>query len=52
MLANQHVLPNALQSYREGWAITGRLAKSDPSNTDWQDDLSRSYERIANTLID
>ena len=36
----------ALGSYRAGLAIAERLAKSDPSNADWQRILSLSYQEI------
>ena len=39
-------LAAALASYREGLAIGERLAKSDPGNTDWQDDLAVSYMKL------
>jgi tetratricopeptide (TPR) repeat protein len=39
-------LPGALKSYSDGLAIAERLAKSDPGNTEWQRDLSVSYNFV------
>jgi eukaryotic-like serine/threonine-protein kinase len=36
----------ALASYQASLAIAERLAKSDPSNADWQRDVSLSYGRL------
>jgi tetratricopeptide (TPR) repeat protein len=44
-------LPEALKSYRDGLAITDRLAKADPGNAEWQYDRGISNERIANVLL-
>jgi hypothetical protein len=44
-------LTGALQSYQDSLAIRERLAKSDPSNADWQGDLSASYEGIGDVQI-
>jgi tetratricopeptide (TPR) repeat protein len=43
---DQGQLAQALDSYRAGFAIAARLAKSDPSNADWQRNLSLSYAAI------
>jgi hypothetical protein len=40
----------ALKSYRDGLAIRDRLAASDRSNTEWQRDLSVSYNKIGDVL--
>ena len=47
MLVAQGDLPEALQAYRDSLAIAERLAAADPSNAEWQRDLSVSYEKIA-----
>ena len=39
-------LGSALASYRESLDVIDRLAKSNPSNADWQHDLSVSYQKI------
>jgi tetratricopeptide (TPR) repeat protein len=39
-------LVGALKSYRDSLRIADRLAQSDPGNTEWQCDLSLSYDRI------
>jgi tetratricopeptide (TPR) repeat protein len=39
-------LAETLKSYRNGLAIAQRLAKADPADTGWQDDLSVSYAKI------
>jgi tetratricopeptide (TPR) repeat protein len=44
-------LPEALKSFRDGFAIAGRLAKADPNNADWQRDLSGSYIKIGDVLV-
>jgi tetratricopeptide (TPR) repeat protein len=46
----QGQLANALKTYRDGLAIYEGLAKKDPDNTLWQNDLSVSYERVGNVL--
>jgi len=38
----------ALKAYQDGLAIAKRLAELDPNHTEWQRDLSVSYERIGN----
>ena len=45
-------LPEALKFYRDQLAITDRLAKSDPNNAGWQHDLSVSYEKIGEVLVE
>ena len=45
-------LAGALKSYNDSLAINDRLAKSDPGNAEWQRDLSVSYERVGNVLLD
>jgi tetratricopeptide (TPR) repeat protein len=43
-------LSQALESYQASFAIRQRLADSDKSNTEWQRDLSASYDRIGDVL--
>ena len=43
---DQGQIAQALESYRAGLAIAERLAKSDPSNTDWQRNLALGYMRL------
>ena len=43
----QGKLDEALKSYRDGLAITQRLAKSAPGNAGWQSELSDTYASIA-----
>ena len=50
VLVAQGNLPEALKSYRDGLAISDRLAKSDPGNAGWQRDLSVSYAKLANVF--
>ena len=52
VLVAQGKLDEALKSYRDSLAITNRLAASDRSNSEWQRDLSVSYNRIGNVLMD
>jgi eukaryotic-like serine/threonine-protein kinase len=40
-----------LQSYRASLAIAEHLAKADPSNTEWQEDLASSYPQIVSLLL-
>jgi tetratricopeptide (TPR) repeat protein len=40
----------ALKSYRDSLATGDRLAKADPTNTDWQSYLSVSYQRVGEVL--
>ncbi len=39
-------LDGALSSYRDAVSFIDRLAKSDPSNAEWQRDLSVSYNKV------
>ena len=39
----------AIRSYQAGMAIAQKLAASDPSNSEWQRDLSVSHNRIGDT---
>ncbi|MBK9327119.1 MAG: hypothetical protein IPN00_12635 [Hydrogenophilales bacterium] len=43
--------PGALAAYRKGLAIAEALAARDPANTEWQRDLSVSFDRIGNVLV-
>jgi hypothetical protein len=49
--AAQGNLENALMSYRQRLVIAERLAKSDPANTDLQRDLSASYQKVGDVLV-
>ena len=51
VLVAQGKLDEALKAYRDGLAIRERLAAADRSNTEWQRDLSVSYERVGNVLV-
>ena len=51
MLVAQGKLDEALTACRDGLAIAERLAAADRSNTEWQRDLSVSYERVGNVLV-
>jgi tetratricopeptide (TPR) repeat protein len=44
-------LDQALKAYRDGLVITERLAAADRSNTQWQRDLSISYDRVGDVLV-
>ena len=46
VLVAQGQLEQALESYQAGLKIAERLAELDPSNTEWQRDLSVSHNRI------
>src|SRR5262249_6042494 len=48
----QGQLSEALQSYQASVDIIGRLAKSDPTNTGWQQDLQFTITRIGSVLFD
>ena len=50
MLMAQGKLEEALKAYRDSLAIRERLAAADPSNTQWQRDLSVSYNRVGDVL--
>jgi tetratricopeptide (TPR) repeat protein len=39
-------LAGALQSYRDGVAIQEQLVRKDPSNSNWQRDLSVGYDKV------
>jgi hypothetical protein len=43
-------LTSALTNLRRGLKIMARLAAADHSNTQWQRDLTVSYDRIGNVL--
>ena len=45
-------LSGALQNYRDALALDDKLAKQNPGNTDWQHQLSISYERVGDVLSD
>ena len=51
MLVAQGKLDEALKAYRDGLAITERLAAADRSNTLWQSDLSLSYHNVGDVLV-
>ncbi len=51
VLVAQGNLPEALRSFRDGLAISERLAKSDPGNAGWQRDLSVSHNRVGDVLV-
>src|SRR5439155_932656 len=44
-------LGEALASYRDSLAIAERLAAADRSNTQWQRDLSLSYDNVGSVLV-
>ena len=48
----QGKLEEALKAYRDALAITERLAAADRSNTEWQSDLSISYNMVGNVLLE
>jgi hypothetical protein len=50
VLVAQGKLDEALKAYRDGLAITERLTAADPSNAQWQHDLSISYEHVGDVL--
>lgn len=50
VLQKQGNLTEALKFFRDGLAITERLAKADPNNVGWQRDLSVSYNRVGVVL--
>ena len=50
MLAAQGKLEEALKAYRDGLAIVERGAAADRSNTQWQNSLSLSYEKVGTVL--
>ena len=44
-------LPAALDAFRQGMAISERLARQDQGNAQWQRDLSISHERVGDVLV-
>ena len=51
MLVAQGKLDEALKAYRDSLAIRERLAAADRSNTEWQRDLSVSYDKVGDVLV-
>ena len=51
MLVDQGKLDEALKAYRDSLAIAERLAAADRSNTQWQRDLSVSYNNVGDVLV-
>jgi tetratricopeptide (TPR) repeat protein len=51
VLVEQGKLDEALKAYRDSLAIRERLAAADRSNTQWQRDLSISYEKVGEVLV-
>ena len=47
---DQRTLDEALENYRKGFVIFEQLAASAPSNTQWQYDLSISYNNLGDVL--
>ena len=47
MAVAQGLLAEAAQTYGVGLAISKKLTVSDPSNTEWQRDLSEFYRELA-----
>jgi hypothetical protein len=43
--------PGAAAAYRQSLALTEALAARDPANTEWQRDVSVSYERVGDALV-
>ena len=52
MLIQERDLPAALQSFQTALAIRSRLATADPSNAQWQRDLSVSHNKIGDLLVE
>lgn len=50
VLLAQSNFPEAMTSYREGFAIMQRLAGAQPDNRGWQRDLSFSYNKLGKVL--
>jgi tetratricopeptide (TPR) repeat protein len=50
LLRAQGNLDGALAAHRESLAIATRLVDQDKSNTDWQRDLSVSYDKVGDVL--
>ena len=51
VLVAQGILPEALKTFREGLAISERLAAADPGNAGWQRHLLVSYDRVGDVLV-
>jgi hypothetical protein len=49
-LAAEGDLPAALAKYRASLQIKDRLAKSDPQNAAWQNDLAFTYAKLADAF--
>ncbi|WP_338413388.1 tetratricopeptide repeat protein [uncultured Sphaerotilus sp.] len=50
VLGLQGDLAGALQAYRDGLAVSERLARADAMNLDWQHDLSVSHSNVGDVL--
>ena len=50
LLANQGDLEGALEAYRAGMVISQRLVATDPSNAEWQRELSVSHNKVGDVL--
>ncbi len=51
LLMAQGDLEGAWQAYQNGLKIIQRLAQRDPSNSEWQRDLSVSHENVGDVLV-
>ena len=51
MLVAQGKLQEALEAYQQDLAIVKRLAEQDKTNSDWQRDLSVSYDKVGDVLV-
>ena len=51
MLFVQGKLDEAIKAYRDDLAIVERLTAADPANTQWQRDLSISYNKVGDVLV-
>jgi hypothetical protein len=51
VLVAQGKVDEALKVYRDSLGIRERLAAIDPSNTQWERDLSVSYDKIGDVLV-
>ena len=51
MLAAQGKRGEALEAYEQYMAISKRLVEQDKSNSDWQRELSVSYNRVGGALV-
>jgi hypothetical protein len=51
VLCDQGDLAGALAEYRASLTITERLAAQDSANAQWQTDLARSCDRVAEALL-